>query len=42
METTTAAVATDTVPLRARVAAGVRHEPPRDIEATVRTCRQKG
>ncbi len=30
------------VPLRPRVAAGVRHEPPHEIEAAVRTCHQKG
>jgi hypothetical protein len=33
---------TDIAPLRSRIAAGVRHEPPRHIEVAVRTCSQKG
>jgi hypothetical protein len=40
--TATATATTDGVPLRARVAAGVRHKPPCNVEVTARTCQQKG
>jgi SOS-response transcriptional repressor LexA len=40
--TSTETATTDFVSLRSRIAAGVRHEPPRHIEVTVRTCSQKG
>jgi hypothetical protein len=33
--------ATNIVPLRSSIAAGVRHKPPRHIEVTIRTCSQQ-
>jgi SOS-response transcriptional repressor LexA len=40
-KTTTAATTTHGVPLRSRVAAGVRCKPPRNIEVTVLACQQR-
>jgi hypothetical protein len=38
----TTTVTTYLVPLRSRIAAGVRHKPPRHIKATALACQQKG
>jgi riboflavin biosynthesis pyrimidine reductase len=40
--TSTETATADLAPLRSRIAAGVGHEPSRDIKVTVRTCQQKG
>jgi hypothetical protein len=40
--TSTETATTDTVSLRSRIAAGLRHKPSSHIEVTVRTCQQKG